>query len=311
MTTSRSSPHRGDGGYAVLLAIFMVATILLLAATATPNILTQGRRLREQDAIWRGNQYVRAIRLYYQKNRKYPSNLDDLTKANAAGVHFLRKAYKDPMNSSGGSWRLIYVVLPSGQLVGSVHYHNLQEMAVAAAFAGQSRGSITGLASQLFGQVNPDLNGGTQSVQRGAQPGQLNGLQSGQFGQPSLGGQNSQNSTVSSTQPAPLNAVDSPVFGGFVIGVASKVKQTSLIVYQGSQSYLEWEFIWNPLMNGGGAVLPGLNASSLQGAAPNPGAPPGGANGNNNTPGSVPLTPQLSPSDPSDRTQQLPGPSQN
>lgn len=152
MTTSRSSPHREDDGYAVLLAIFVVATMLLVAATATPNILIQGRRLCEQDAIGRGHQYVRATRLFYQKNRKYPSNLDDLIKGNAAGVHFLRKAYKDPMNSSDGSWRLIYLTLPSGQLGGSVHYHSLQEMAVAAAFAGQMQGSVTGLASQLFGQ---------------------------------------------------------------------------------------------------------------------------------------------------------------
>lgn len=271
----------------------MVATMLLLAATATPNILTQGRRLREQETIWRGNQYVRAIRLYYQKNRQYPSNLDDLTKGNADGVHFLRKAYKDPMSSSDGSWRLIYVTLPSNQLVGSVHYHSLQEMAVAAAFASQSGGSVTGFASQLFGQVNPGLNDGTQSVQPGAQPGQLNGFQSGQFEQRGAAGQNS---TVSSLQPAPLNAVDSPVFGGFVIGVASKVKQPSLMVYQGSTSYFEWEFIWNPLMNGGGAALPGLNASSPQGAAlNNPGVLLGGANGNNNTPGAVLLPPQRDP----------------
>src|SRR5580693_6180467 len=100
VTTSRPSYHRGDDGYAVLLAIFMVATMLLLAATATPNILTQGRRLREQETIWRGNQYVRAIRLYYQKNGKYPPSLEDLSKANAVGVHFLRKAYTEPMNSA-------------------------------------------------------------------------------------------------------------------------------------------------------------------------------------------------------------------
>jgi len=149
--TQPSRRNRCDDGYAVLLAIFMVATMVLLAAAATPNILTQGRRLREQEAIWRGNQYVRAIRLYYQKNGQYPSNLEDLTKANAAGVHFLRKAYKEPMNSSDGSWRLIYVT-PAGQLIGSVHYHNLQEMAVASAFAGQLPGSVAGLASQLFGK---------------------------------------------------------------------------------------------------------------------------------------------------------------
>ena len=296
MKMSRSSHERPDGGYAVLLAIFMVATMVLLAAAATPNILTQGRRLREQEAIWRGNQYVRAIRLYYQKNGKYPSNLEDLTKANAAGVHFLRKAYKEPMNSSDGSWRLIYVT-PTGQLVGSVHYHNLQEMAVASAFAGQLPGSVAGLASQLFGQVNPGLNGGTQfgaPSQTGAQPGQQNGLQSGQVGQPGLGGQNS---IASSTQPAPLEAADSPVFGGSVIGVASKVKQPSIVVYQGGKTYLDWEFIWNPLMNGNGApgqiAVPGLNAPGQPGAAPNPAALPGGANGTNNAPGAAPFTPQV------------------
>ena len=141
----------GEAGYAMLLAIFLVASLLLFAAVAAPNVLTEGRRLREQEAIWRGNQYVRAIRLYYQKNGKYPSSLEDLTKPNAAGVHFLRKAYKEPMNKADGSWRLIYVT-GSGQLVGSVHYHTLQEMAVAAAFAGQLPGGAAGFASQLFGR---------------------------------------------------------------------------------------------------------------------------------------------------------------
>jgi hypothetical protein len=300
---SRSSHKRPEGGYAVLLAIFMVATMVLLAAAATPNILTQGRRLREQEAIWRGNQYVRAIRLYYQKNGKYPPSLEDLTKPNAAGVHFLRKAYKEPMNSSDGSWRLIYVTLPAGQLVGSVHFHNLQEMAVAAAFAGQLTGSVSGIASQLFGQVNQNLSGATQfgaTSQPGPQPGQQTGLQSGQFGQPGLGSQNSQNSIVSETQPAPLNAVDSPVFGGSVIGVASKVKQPSLMVYQGSKTYFEWEFIWNPLMNGNGGApvpgqvaVPGVNTLGQPGTAPNPAALPGGANGTNNAPGGAPFAPQV------------------
>ena len=293
-------PNRGksEAGYAVLLAIFLVATMLIFAAAATPNILIEGRRLREQEAIWRGNQYVRAIRLYYQKNGKYPANLEDLAKANAAGVHFLRKSYKDPMNNTDGTWRLIYVT-PTGQLVGSVHYHTLQEMAVAAAFAGQLPGNAAGLASQLFGQVNQPATPGTQA------PSQNNS----QFAQGQSGfGQNTQNSMLSSTQPAPLQAVDSPVFGGSVIGVASKTKQPSVIVYQGGKTYFEWEFIWNPLMAGGGAPgqqIPGLNAPGQQGAAPNPATVPG-ANG---TPGMAPGTPQTgNPLPPGVQTMPLAGP---
>lgn len=315
LTSSRPRSKR-EAGSAVLLAIFMVATMMLLAAAATPNIITQGRRLREQEAIWRGNQYVRAIRLYYQKNGKYPSSLEDLTKPNVTGVHFLRKAYKEPMNSADGSWRLIYVT-PSGQLVGSVHFHNLQEMAVAAAFAGQVPGSVAGLAGQLFGQVNSNLNGGAQPGspgQPGAQTSQQNGLQPGQSGQPGPGGQNSQDSFLSSTQPAPLEAADSQVFGGSVIGVAGKEKQPSLMVYQGSKTYFEWEFIWNPLVNGNGAgaagqiAIPGLNVPGQPGVAPNPAALPGGANGTT-APGGFPVAPQMgNPGTPGFQPQGFPQP---
>jgi hypothetical protein len=108
-------------------------------------------------------------------------------------------------------------------------------------------------------------------------------------------GQNSQNSVLSSTQPAPLEAVDSPVFGGSVIGVASKIKRPSVIVYQGGKTYFEWEFIWNPLMAGAagapGQQIPGLTAPAQPGAAPNPTTLPG-ANSTNNTPGVSPGTPQ-------------------
>jgi type II secretory pathway pseudopilin PulG len=290
-----------EAGYAVLLAIFLVATMLLLAAAAAPNILTQGRRLREQEAIWRGNQYVRAIRLYYQKNGKYPASLEDLSKANAVGVHFLRKVYNEPM-SADGKWRLIYVT-PAGQLIGSVHFHSLQEMAVSAAFAGQMAGGAAGFASQVFGQPDPGLAGGAQppatGQQSGAQPGQQNASPSGQQSgapQPGLSGQNSPGSLLSSAQPAPLEAVDSPVFGGSVIGVASKVKQSSITVYQGGKTYFEWEFIWNPLLNASGGaagqqvVVPGLTGPAQPGAAPNPAAFPGGANGSPNSPATLPGT---------------------
>jgi len=314
VSASRSTRGKAEAGYAVLLAIFLVATMLLLAAAATPNILTQGRRLREQDAIWRGNQYVRGIRLYYQKNGKYPSSLEDLTKANAVGVHFLRKSYKEPMNSSDGSWRLIYVT-PSGQLVGSVHFHTLQEMAVAAAFAGQLPGSVAGLAGQLFGQVNPNLNGGSQlgTTGLGAQNSQQSRPQPGQSAalQPGLGGQNSM---LSSTQPAPLQSVDSQVFGGSVIGVASKVKQPSIMVYQGSKTYFDWEFIWNPLMNANGVpgqqiAIPGLNAPAQPGAAPNPAAALPEPNGTTNMPGIVPIAPQNgNPGAPGSQPQPMPQP---
>jgi hypothetical protein len=70
-----------------------------------------------------------------------------------------------------------------------------------------------------------------------------------------------------------------------MIGVASKVKQTSLLVHQGKDSYFEWEFIWNPLLaRGAGGATPGAQqpVGALPGpggGAPVPGAPTGQAPG--------------------------------
>jgi len=275
-STSERAYRRGESGYALLFVIFLVASIMLFAAAANPNALTQGRRQKEEEMIWRGNQYVRAVSLFYRKNGRYPQNLEELAKPNAANVHFLRKAYAEPMNTADGSWRLIYVA-PTGQLIGSVHFRTLQEMAVAYAFSGQGGGNASAMAAQLFGQPT-----GTGVV------GQPAGL-----GAPNQPSQNQSQGISSSTQPAPLGnlaAVDGPVFGGSVIGVAGKEKQASIRVYQGGTTYFEWEFIWNPMLGGNLGQIPGFPTPVGQPGAPT--APPGVPVPNLTSP-TAPATPPL------------------
>src|SRR5713226_9131936 len=88
------------------------------AAAIQINFLTQGRREKEDELIWRGHQYARGVRLFYRKNGRFPTSLDDLSKP-GIGVLYMRKAYKEPMNTVDGSWRLLYVG-PAGQIIGSV-----------------------------------------------------------------------------------------------------------------------------------------------------------------------------------------------
>jgi hypothetical protein len=275
-TRSRFQHRQGqESGYALLMALFLVATLLLLATIATPNVVTQGRREREQEMIWRGNQYVRAVRLYYQQNGRYPQTLEELGKANAAGVHFLRKAYTDPANGLDGSWRVIYVT-PTGQLIGSVHYHSLQEMAVAQGFPGQLPAGAPAAAAVSAQQ---------SSAQAPTSAGPSSPLTPGQQTiQPTAPGQTGSASSTSSTsanpsQPVPvgnLEAVSGPVLGGSVIGVASKVKQPSLLVFRGGKTYFDWEFIWNPLMIvAGGAPPPSVVAPAGAPATGNAASPTG------------------------------------
>ncbi len=116
---SATAAKRGENGYALLLVVFLTTLMLLATIVAAPSVRTERKREQEEEMIWRGKQYVRAIKLYYRKNGKFPTSLDDLTKPKTGSLRYLRQAYKDPMNKEDGSWRLIYVG-PAGQLIGSL-----------------------------------------------------------------------------------------------------------------------------------------------------------------------------------------------
>jgi hypothetical protein len=254
----------GESGYALLFAVFLVASMAVFAAIVTPNLLTEGKREKEQQLIWRGNQYVRAIRLYFQKNGRFPANMEELEKG-TLDVHFLRKEFKDPTSKEDGSWRPIYVN-PSGQLVGSVKYHTLQEM---AAQLGRGFELNTTLPMVLM-SLSPQQS----AAGRGAAP-------PGAASQSNGAGRGS--APAGAPQPpvpaVPLGAVDGPVFGASLIGVASKNKSSSLLVYQRTATYFEWEFIWNPLVSSVAAAPPDLVR---------PAAPPRPTGPENLPPGAAP-----------------------
>jgi type II secretory pathway pseudopilin PulG len=118
-----------ESGYAYLMALFMVLIVIVGSTVVLENAAIQGRRAREDEMMWRGKQYVRAIKLYYRKTGHYPQDLDTLQKG-VGNVHFLRGAYPDPMNKNeDGKWRFIYTNA-SGAIIGSVRYATMQQMAI-------------------------------------------------------------------------------------------------------------------------------------------------------------------------------------
>jgi type II secretory pathway pseudopilin PulG len=262
MTSARPiTRRRREAGYTLLMVVFMVATMLILALAATPNILTQGRREKEEEMVWRGNQYARAIGLYVRKFGNYPTKIDDLTKE-TNGVRFLRQAYTDPMNKEDGSWRFIYRA-PNGQLIGSLRPINLLQSALST----------------------PGLNGGLGAGLQPLSPPGMNQApgtgQAGQQGNPAM------SANPLESQPQPLTG---DVLGGSIAGVGSKIKKPSIRVYLGGDTYEKWEFIYSPLgqiavpvqsplnQNGGPTPFtPGTTPNTPPGQPPqqNPQMPPG------------------------------------
>lgn len=98
---------RTDKGY-VLIILMMVVLVLAIGLTvAIPVYQTELQREKEAELIFRGRQYVEAVRLFQIKTPgSFPSSLKELEEKK-----FIRKLYKDPMTASG-EWN---VVLPLGQ----------------------------------------------------------------------------------------------------------------------------------------------------------------------------------------------------
>lgn len=103
--SNSAEKRRGAAGYALLI-LMMAVTILLVSLTAAmPSIYVEGQREREEELIFRGNEYARAIAFFHRRFNRYPTSVDELLRT--SGMRFLRRAYSDPM-SRDGKWRFIH-----------------------------------------------------------------------------------------------------------------------------------------------------------------------------------------------------------
>ncbi len=282
----RTAGKRTESGYALLLVVFLVTLVLVTVIAVSPSILTEGRRQKETEMIWRGKQYARGVKLYYRKMGRFPTSLDDLTKPKIGNLRFMRQAYKDPMNKDDGSWRLIYVGA-AGQLIGSLKppQQNLRIPQAGSPGAPANPVAATGAPSQPGATAPPGLPG--------SQPG---GATSGTNPAGAAGAPvgTDQTNSGSDAQQVPLG--DTPtIIGGNIIGVGSKVNKRSIIVYDKAKNYRLFEFIWDPSKDNFGVGQPGMQTGTGLGQTPgqNPmGQPP------QNPPIIPPQPPQNPPQNP-------------
>jgi hypothetical protein len=269
---AKARKRRGQEGYALVLVVFLLALVAIATLAAAPQIITNGRREKEEEMIWRGKQYVRGIRLYvryYQTHggtTRFPTSMEDLTK-NKVGIRFMRQAYKDPVNSVDGSWRLIYVG-PNGQLIGSLKSRPLGPDGQVSGSSGSS-GGFGSLFSGGQAQGGNNSSFGNSSFGNSS-------FGNSSFGNSSFGNSGNSNAanpqgqatgqgtqsgltpdTMSTPQAIAGDDGTTEVIGGNIIGVGSKVNKASIIWYDKAKNYRQFEFIWDPSkepVNGGAAA---------------------------------------------------------
>jgi len=193
---SGAGRRASEAGFAYIMALALIVATIIGSQVVLENLATQGRREREAETIWRGNQWARAIRLYYHKTGHYPQSIDDL-ETGVPDVHFLRAAaIKDPMDPDDGSWRLIYVN-STGQIIGSVRYATLQQMAILDLNNGQIPGAQSllpgAVSAASLGSMSSDSGDTANSAAPSDNSGGANGASPSPGGSASVGGTNGEN----------------------------------------------------------------------------------------------------------------------
>ena len=114
--TRRPPTRNRESGFALLLIFVLAAGIAIGMMMQLPRVAFETARNREQLLIERGEQYKRAISLFYRKTNRLPQKIEDLENTNS--IRFLRRRYIDPMTGKD-EWRVIHAG-PGGVLIDSL-----------------------------------------------------------------------------------------------------------------------------------------------------------------------------------------------
>ncbi|MCU1320617.1 MAG: putative secretion/fimbrial assembly protein [Acidobacteriaceae bacterium] len=274
------------------MAIFLVLLILGIAA---PRVAQELRRDREVEAVHRANQYVRAIQVFYKKNGRYPTTMDQLEKTN--NVRYLRQKYVDPTTGKA-DWRLIHV----GEAKTTVKGFFGQPL---SGLNTQNIGTGVGGATNVNSTGTTGATGSAGSSVGGSSTGGMGGtgfsLTGGVGGTPSVGGFGSASSTSTNSNGGvgSQSATDFKGAGGPIVGIGSAASGKSILELNEQTTYETWEFLYDPRIEqmkaraslfGGGATA--ANATTF--GAPGSGISPATSTPSTTTPtpsGSTPTPP--------------------
>ncbi len=105
-------PNSREAGYTLVVFVMIIAVMAIMMAAAVEIVSFQAQREREAELIFRGRQYVEAIRLYKQKYGRNPMRMKELWEADP---RVLRQKWKDPITDSE-EWDVIFLGQEGGGL---------------------------------------------------------------------------------------------------------------------------------------------------------------------------------------------------
>jgi hypothetical protein len=280
----------------MLVFVILLAALMLMAlAVAAPIVAKDLRRDKEVESAHRANEYVRAIRLFYRKNKTYPVSIEALENTN--NVRYLRKQYVDPLTGKA-DWRIIHVGENKttvkgffGQPLGGLNTTGAGGSLGSASTLGTGFGGTPSSTSSPTSPTGttPGSTTGSTTVSGGSAL--AGGFQGATIGGSTTGSSTTGNSTSSSSSGS----------GGIgqIMGVGSAKTGDSIMTPNQQVTYETWEFLYDPKIEllyqqanilGGGAASGSVNSQPLSNMGNSPGAGQSNAPGGSNNP--APTTPQ-------------------
>lgn len=153
----RNQGSNGERGYAMAAFLVMLAVMAVMMSVAMPAWRQMVQREKEEELIFRGQQYVRAIGLFQRKYAaSFPPSVDTLL-----SQRFLRKKYKDPMTEDG-EFQILYQM--SAQQPGQTGRGGPQAPGRGGQPAGTQPGAAQNQPGSVFGTGTLGPRGGMIGV---------------------------------------------------------------------------------------------------------------------------------------------------
>lgn len=104
-----------ESGYTLVAIAIAMAVMAILIMGVAPSVATIMKREREQELLFRGRQYARAIALFQKRYGRFPNELKELY---ANRPRTIRKLFTEPICRCP-NWHVIYQNSPDAQAGGS------------------------------------------------------------------------------------------------------------------------------------------------------------------------------------------------
>ncbi|MDQ6894346.1 MAG: type II secretion system GspH family protein [Acidobacteriota bacterium] len=113
MDRTRGARGRRSAGFTMVALVIGMLILTITIAAVGPALGMIGRREREQELMFRGKQYARAIGLFQRRYGRYPNTLKELYENNPRTI---RKLWKDPICNCS-DWYLLILNSPDANPV--------------------------------------------------------------------------------------------------------------------------------------------------------------------------------------------------